>query len=1156
MKFKPNKVFAALLSTTLITGLSVDANAADNAKGKKLPEYDPSSIIVKFKSNVGKDNRKQLSKSFGASFKDKNNDGVDDRYRHIAKGRLAQLKLPKGADPKTYVEQLKHNADVEYAELNYILKPLATPNDTRYGELWGMHKTKADLAWDMGVGDKSIVVGVIDTGIDYTHPDLAGNMWVNPNEIPGNNLDDDGNGYIDDVHGISAINDNGDPMDTGEHGTHVAGTVGATGNNGEGVVGVNWQTDMVGCSFLGQNGGTLADGVECINYMVDLKNRGTNVRVLNNSWGGGGFSQTMKDAITAANNADMIFVAAAGNSARDNDITDNFPSNYDVPNVLAIASTTINDDMSSFSQWGATTVDMGAPGSSILSTLPGNRYGIFSGTSMATPHVAGAAALILAANPSLTTAQVKEILMTSGDPIPALDGLTVSGRRLNVENAMNMAGGGGPTYYLGSTPYSNTVNQGQVAIYNLTLNAVAGYNGTATMTASASPVLDGFISFSPSQVGPGGTTAMTVDTNSSAAPGNYTITVTAEDGSLSKSTDVTLKVMPAGTLTNNYSNNQAVAIPDNNATGVSSTITVADDITITNVVTNVNIDHTYIGDLIVSLTSPAGTTEIMHERAGGNTDNIVASFDMSKFEFENAQGDWILNVSDNAGADTGTLNNWSIDVTGSFNGEFDFLPSITVNSPNNGSSFLVNEPVTFDAQATDPEDGDVSSSISWNSSIDGLIGHGPTVTTSSLSAGTHQITVSATDSAGQTQEQTFDVSVVASNTTVSYSNTTPLSFENSTETSIINATDGLVIDNFEVSVDIQFDWIGDLRVKLTSPAGTSVILHNFEGYSDTNLVKTYMPVEFVGESSYGEWSLEVMDSSSFDNNAVLNSWVISMSNGDIVTPPANEAPAVSITSPTGGSNYVEGDAVTFSANASDAEDGDLSNNITWISSLDGVIGSGSSFTTSVLSAGTHNITAQVNDSQSVSGSAQVGIVVNAAPVNEAPLADFNFVANHLNVQFTDASGDIDGSVVTWNWDFGDGISSSLASPAHSYAAPGTYSVSLTVTDDQGATHSVNKSVSVTAAINLSASATTRNGKVTADLTWSGGKTSKVDVYRDGVKVREASNNGSYTDRFNSNATSFTYQVCEQGSTICSVVITIEPTEEQKRGKGKSLGNDK
>lgn len=348
------------------------------------------------------------------------------------------------------ITSLQASGLVEYAEPDYLQRVDVIPNDPSFNDLWGLHNIgqnggtvdvdiDAPEAWDLTMGDTGLVVGVIDTGVDYTHPDLATNMWINPGEIAGNGLDDDNNGYVDDVHGIDCINDDSDPFDDNNHGTHVAGTIGARGNNGTGVVGVNWQVHIMALKFLGADGGGFtSDAIECLDYAIMMKTtHGVNIRLTNNSWGGGGFSQALQDAIEASGNAGMLFIAAAGNSSNDNDAVPHYPSSYDLPNIIAVAATDRNDNLASFSSYGATSVDLGAPGVSILSTIPGNAYSSFSGTSMATPHVAGAVALVWAHNPAADTHGVKNLLMNTVDPVAALAGYTVTGGRLNIFNALS-----------------------------------------------------------------------------------------------------------------------------------------------------------------------------------------------------------------------------------------------------------------------------------------------------------------------------------------------------------------------------------------------------------------------------------------------------------------------------------------------------------------------------------------------------------------------------------------------------------------------------------------------------------------------------------------------------------------------------------------------
>ncbi|MEB3342748.1 S8 family serine peptidase [Okeania sp.] len=348
-----------------------------------------------------------------------------------------------------FISNNQNNSAFEYIEPNYIITVDSTvPNDPSFSQLWGLHNTgqtggtsDADIdtpeAWDIQTGSENVLVGVIDTGIDYTHPDLVDNMWTNPGEIPDNGVDDDNNGYVDDVYGYDFAYDDGDPLDIHSHGTHVAGTIGAKGDDGTGIVGVNWNADLMAIKFLNDGGsGDLFDAVLAVEYATMM-----GADLTNNSWGGGGFSQGLHDMIAAAGAADSLFVAAAGNDyGRNNDTNPQYPASYDLDNIIAVASTDHNDNLSSFSNIGAKSVDLGAPGSNIYSSIPGGGYASYSGTSMATPHVAGVAALVWSENPELSSQEVKEIILESGDPISALDGKTLTGRRLNAFNAISEVG--------------------------------------------------------------------------------------------------------------------------------------------------------------------------------------------------------------------------------------------------------------------------------------------------------------------------------------------------------------------------------------------------------------------------------------------------------------------------------------------------------------------------------------------------------------------------------------------------------------------------------------------------------------------------------------------------------------------------------------------
>ena len=337
-----------------------------------------------------------------------------------------------------------NDSRIEYIQPNYAISiNTTTPDDPSFNQLWGLHNTgqgggvdDADIdaieAWDIQTGSSDIVIGVIDTGIDYNHPDLAGNMWVNPGEIAGNGIDDDNNGYIDDVHGFDFVDYDGDPMDGNAHGTHVAGTIAAEGNNTTGVVGVNWNASLMALRFLDDNGnGSTYGALQALEYATMM-----GAQITNNSWGGGGFDPAMYNVIAAAGDAGSLFVAAAGNSTNDNDASLSYPASYDLENIISVAATNRNDSLSWFSNYGATTVDLGAPGSSIYSTVPGGGYASFDGTSMASPHVAGVAALVLSQDPTLSPVDLKQIILDSVDPVSTLSGVTLTGGRLNALNAI------------------------------------------------------------------------------------------------------------------------------------------------------------------------------------------------------------------------------------------------------------------------------------------------------------------------------------------------------------------------------------------------------------------------------------------------------------------------------------------------------------------------------------------------------------------------------------------------------------------------------------------------------------------------------------------------------------------------------------------------
>ncbi|MCG3118724.1 MAG: Thermophilic serine proteinase [bacterium] len=438
-------ILAVLSLLTLIFSAQV--------KQEKKPEAVPGEFIVKWKTTVAPQAADSLISSMSTT-----------QVKAFPEIGVSLIKVPATGDVALLSNQLQNDPRIEYIEPNYIYRASGVPNDPQFSDLWGMNNTgqtggtnDADIdapeAWDTQTGSDSTLIAVIDTGVDYNHPDLAANVWTNPNEIPSNGIDDDHNGYVDDIHGWDFANNDNDPMDDNLHGTHVAGTIGAIGNNGVGVAGVNWRTKIMALKFLSGNGsGSLANAISAILYGANMK-----ARVMNNSWGGGGFSQALMDAIQYANDHGALFVAAAGNDGSDNDQSANYPSNYEVPNVVAVAAIDHKGDLAVFgsgggggicgcggsviglpgSNYGATTVDLAAPGKEVLSTTPNNGYQKLSGTSMATPHVTGVAGLLISQFPDWTPAQVKERLLATVKVNAGLQGKMVTGGVVDAKRALS-----------------------------------------------------------------------------------------------------------------------------------------------------------------------------------------------------------------------------------------------------------------------------------------------------------------------------------------------------------------------------------------------------------------------------------------------------------------------------------------------------------------------------------------------------------------------------------------------------------------------------------------------------------------------------------------------------------------------------------------------
>lgn len=422
-------------------------------------ETSEAEVLVRFKPGVTLDRMRSIALG--------NHDRLEDEIESV--NGLVAIDDLDDADPQTVAAQYNSLKDlVSYAEPNFkielddpvrpgpaahdaLLRPYFDPhmpNDPQFEEQWALNnlgqnggKAGADLnalkAWAKTQGTRDVVVAVLDSGVDYTHKDLVANMWARPDSVP--EYSDDELGTFDDVRGFDADATAGDPMDDNGHGTHCAGIIGAEGDNDEGIAGINWKVEIMPLKFLGRGGfGTTKNAIEAINYAIDRKKHGVNVRVINASWGSTQYSRALEDAIRAAGDEGILFVAAAGNNAGDNDRRAHYPSNYNLPNVISVAALDRADALATFSNYGLKSVHIAAPGRDILSTWLGDEYREASGTSMAAPQVSGVAALILSKEPKLSVEKLRERLLSSVDKIDALAGKTSTGGRLNAAKAVGI----------------------------------------------------------------------------------------------------------------------------------------------------------------------------------------------------------------------------------------------------------------------------------------------------------------------------------------------------------------------------------------------------------------------------------------------------------------------------------------------------------------------------------------------------------------------------------------------------------------------------------------------------------------------------------------------------------------------------------------------
>lgn len=438
---------------TALKGPTFDRPPVVKKVTKANPSGDPE-VLVRFKPGTSLD----MIRALATSKHDKVVDDIESVNGLVAIDDLDD------ADVQSVVDQYASLGNVEYAEANSVIQlddPAAgdktvdvdsntyeagSPNDPQFADQWALHnqgqnggKEKADIsalqAWTKTQGSKDVVVAVLDSGVDYNHVDLRANMWTRPDNVP--EYVDNELGTMDDLHGFDVDMNLGDPMDDNGHGTHCAGVIGAEGDNGVGIAGINWHVQIMPLKFLGRGGfGTTKAAIEAINYAIDRKKHGVNLRVISASWGSTSKSKALEDAIRVAGDAGILFIAAAGNNGTDNDKRPHYPSNYDLPNVVSVAATDNSDNLTSFSNYGVKTVHIAAPGKDITSTWLNDSFRDASGTSMATPQVSGVAALIVSVNPNISVAKLKERLLKSVDKCDALNGKIASGGRLNAAKAL------------------------------------------------------------------------------------------------------------------------------------------------------------------------------------------------------------------------------------------------------------------------------------------------------------------------------------------------------------------------------------------------------------------------------------------------------------------------------------------------------------------------------------------------------------------------------------------------------------------------------------------------------------------------------------------------------------------------------------------------
>jgi subtilisin family serine protease len=424
---RTSRAIRITLSSLVVAGLMIGTAGVASAEQQKptspntqAPRYAPGELVVRYQPGTSREVRKDFRSDLGATIEAKS----------LLKGGEV-LDLPEGVTVANAVEAAQGLPGVLYAEPNYSTSATASPNDPLFDEMWSIGLGNGEgfnsgidtpRVWNLATGSSDVTVAVVDSGIESTHPDLAPNMWANPAEVPGNGVDDDGNDLVDDVRGWDWVAGDNAPEDELGHGTMVAGIVGARGNNANGVAGINWDVRLMSLRVLDARGsGWTSDVADAFTYAGRM-----GADVVNASLAGSDFSQAMLTAIAGAPNT--LFVVAAGNESSNVDVKASYPCSFPLANIMCVGATGQSQQLSAYSNYGTTAVDLAAPGDAILSTWPGGTYNEGWGTSFASPHVAGVAGLLKARHPEATAAQIRTAIMAGTDPLPSLAGRTAFGQ--------------------------------------------------------------------------------------------------------------------------------------------------------------------------------------------------------------------------------------------------------------------------------------------------------------------------------------------------------------------------------------------------------------------------------------------------------------------------------------------------------------------------------------------------------------------------------------------------------------------------------------------------------------------------------------------------------------------------------------------------------